>query len=130
MKPRRAELYVRLLTADPPVCGYGSARGLLNACERRRRGQRCLCRFNASEIADDLEAVAVDGDIGGLEIEYEPDEVGDLLADMQLAVGRVTPADDRERDARDRLLQVVSALEIVVERGSGLTDRYSDDIEP
>ena len=43
--------YPWLLTADPPVCRSGPALGVLRRCERLRRGDRCICRFAAADIA-------------------------------------------------------------------------------
>jgi hypothetical protein len=128
-KPRRAEQYERLLTADPPICGQGSPVALLNGCERRRRGLDCWCRFNASEISDDLDALGIGSEIS-LETEFDPDEVEDLTADFELALQHATPYDDWRRDAHDRLVAVVQRLQRIADRGSGLTDTYSDDIDP
>ena len=51
-----AEQYPWLLTADPPVCSDGPALGVLRRCERLRRGEHCICRFAAADVAEDLTA--------------------------------------------------------------------------
>lgn len=127
---KRAELYERLLTADPPICRGGHPVAVLNACERRRRGADCLCRFDANELAEDGELLGCGAIADSLEHELEREEVEGLLAEVELCLNRPAPTEDRSAEAFERLGRVRYRLEAVVEHEAGLTDRYSDEIEP
>lgn len=126
MRPRRyvAEQYPGLLTADPPVCGVGPALGLLRRCERLRRSERCYCRFAAGDITDDLTAAGIDELAEYFSTSLEPEDVEELVGKLsRLDLTRV------ERDVGDRLALELADLRRLVQAGSGLTDRYADDLD-
>ncbi len=131
----RAELYDRLLTADPPVCGLGKPVAVLQGCERRRRDQECLCRLDANEVSDDLLRLGCDDLADYLVAGSEPEDVEDFVGAMAdclaRSIARRPPdgAGDRE-EATERLRRVERRLRVLVEHEAGLTDRYSDEIDP
>lgn len=130
-----AELYDRLLTADPPVCAAGKAVAVLQQCERRRRDQECLCRFDANEIAEDaagLGCAEVGEYVSG---ELEPDDVEDFARAVAACLddrssGTAATDPDGVAAAMERLRRVEGRLGVLVRHEAGLTDRYSDDIDP
>lgn len=127
---RRAELYDRVLTADPPLCGRGNAVAVLNSCERRRRMLECICRFDANQIAEDASLFDCADVASAMEDSLEPDDVEALAGDLELCLGRAGASTEIERDARDRLERAFQRLERVIDAGAALTDEYSDAIEP
>lgn len=124
--PERADRYFWLLTADPPVCAGGRPVAVLNQCPRRRKGQICFCRFDAAQIADDLAELGAGELARSLEDGLEPDEVEDF-AD---GVRRSLQAAKGDEDLIERLKALVVRLDKLVDAEVGLTDRYSDDVDP
>lgn len=120
----RAEQYIWLLTADPPICRSGRPLEVLDSCERRRRDLVCWCRVAVRDIADDLDAVGC-GDLADeFEAELDSDDVAEL-AERLASVGRT--AEDRE--AGERVAAAAEILERIAEAGSGLSDRHADDVD-
>jgi hypothetical protein len=120
-----AEQFPWMLTADPPVCRIGPALGVLRRCERLRRGQRCFCRLAAAEIAEDLAAVG-HPELGEyLYSALEPEDVEELSSRLD-GLDLSSAADP---DVAERLSTARSDLRRLVSAGSGLTDRYSDDLD-
>lgn len=127
--------YKWLLLADPPVCGGGNAVALLNGCERRRRAEVCLCRFNVQEIVEDLTAIGQPklGD-EWLTTELEARDVEDFRDALRAAADRAAsrledePDDDLEH-AVERIRSLVGRLDRLVQHESGLSDQYADDVD-
>jgi hypothetical protein len=134
MKPgkrqRRAELYERILTADPPVCARGNPVAVLNSCERRRRLLECWCRFDVNQIAADASTLRCPDLAASFDIAVDPEDVEAIAADIELCLERSLPADEGERDALERLTRVRQRLDVLTEHGAGLTDEYSDAVTP
>lgn len=130
----RAELYDRLLTADPPVCALGKPVEVLQRCERRRRSQDCVCRFDANEISDDGLLIGF-ADLGAyMNGESEPLEVEDFARALAYGLARAAttgPTGDAVEweAATDRLRRVEHRLRVLVAHEAGLTDRYSDEVD-
>lgn len=120
-----AEQYPWLLTADPPVCAVGPSLGTLKRCDRRRRAERCYCRFAAADIAEDL--ISADRlDLAQfLEAWLEAEDVEEL-ADEVTAIDVEAIAEDA---LAERLTILRDDLRRLVNAGSGLTDRYSDELD-
>ena len=125
--PRRHDKYVWLLTADPPICAGGRPTAVLNQCSRRRNGQECYCRFDAAEIGDDLGQLGATELARTLEECLDADEVAGFAEDVRRALEWARSTDD-ELVERLRVLGV--RLGRLVEHEAGLTDRYSDDVDP
>ena len=120
----RAEQYIWLLTADPPICRDGRPVEVLNNCDRQRRGERCWCRVLVREVADDLDHIG-QGDVSEfLEAGLEADDVSDVAARLRSAAALAEGTDES-----DRVIAVSYDLERIADRGSGLTDRYADDVD-
>lgn len=117
--------YPWLLTADPPVCRSGPALGVLRRCERLRRGDRCLCRFAAADIAEDLENAGSRDLADYFATSLEPEDVEELVRKLRI----FDPNKLADADLADRLLQLLRDMDRLVEAGAGLTDRFSDDLE-
>lgn len=98
-RPYRAEQYAGLLTADPPICATGPALGVLTRCERLRRGEACLCRVYARDLADDLAAIGALRQADYLTSSLEPEDVEKLVEELQ-ALPLTAVADD---DLRGRI---------------------------
>jgi len=120
-----AEQYPRLLTADPPICSVGPPLATLRRCDRLRRGDRCYCRFAAADIAEDL--VAADRlDLAQfLEASLEVEDVEEL-ADEVATIDVESMGDE---GLAERLTILRGDLQRLVDAGSGLIDRYSDDLD-
>lgn len=127
--PRRvasSEKYVWILTAEPPACGRsGPSLRVLQTCPRTRREQHCFCRFDAGIISADLESVGAPNVAEWFSGSLEPDDIPDLVRDLEKVVSR--SIDDEEVAGRLRLLLV--DLKRLEENESGLTDEYSDDLD-
>lgn len=123
--PRRADRYAWLLTADPPLCASGRPIAVLNQCPCRRRGQVCLCRFDAAEIAEDLGELGAGELARTLEDGMEPEEVADFADGVRRCL--IGAKGDEELVERVKVLLV--RLEKLIEAEAGLTGRYSDDID-
>lgn len=127
--------YVWLLTAEPPLCRDGDSLAVLRRCERLRRGQDCVCRFNASDIADDL----ADIDAGTIADQYLRDRLdsGDVVrfrdaVNQALAETQRDPSGSAplEREmAIERVGHLLSRLDRVIASGAELTDQFSDELE-
>ncbi len=88
---------VWLLTADPPVCASGNPVAVLTACERRRRLEECLCRFDASSIAEELSEIGCDDAADYFRDELSADEVEDVVSALgECAHGALGDDDDWE----------------------------------
>jgi hypothetical protein len=129
MRPRthryRAEQYIWLLTADPPICRAGRPIEVLNSCERRRRDEVCWCRVAVRDVVDDLELVGRP-DLGEwFESELEADDVADLAERLHA----IAPGNGDDA-ALERVMALANILRRVADHGSGLTDRYADDVDP
>jgi hypothetical protein len=124
---KRVELYRWLVTADPPICGRGKPVVLLNTCERRRRDEECLCRFDVVEIADDWEAAGAGHLIEWLNDDLEPEDVEALSEDLARALK--APPDDADLGAVERSERVLRRLRRLVEAGVGISDEYADDLD-
>lgn len=124
--PRRADRYSWLLTADPPLCSGGRPVVVLNQCPRRRNEQICFCRFDAAEIAEDLTKLGAAVLARELEDGMEPEEVADFTDGVREHLAR--SKGDEETVERVKVLLV--RLQQVVDAEAGLTDRYSDDVDP
>ena len=121
----RAEQYPWLLTADPPICRVGSALAVLRRCERLRRGDRCLCRFAAADIAEELERSGAPELAEYLATSLEPEDVDELARRLHTHRERYTS----ESDLAESLARLERDLNRLVEAGSGLTDEFSDDLD-
>jgi hypothetical protein len=117
--------YPWLLTADPPVCRSGPALGVLRRCERLRRGDRCICRFAAADIADDLEKAGWPDLADYFATPLEPEDVEELARKLR--------ASDQSKladaDLAESLALLLRDLSRLVEAGAGLTDRFSDELD-
>ncbi|MEX0629624.1 MAG: hypothetical protein WEE67_04195 [Chloroflexota bacterium] len=120
--------FVRLLTADPPVCRGGRPLEVLANCDRVRRGEPCWCRFEAETIADDLEAIAATDVSEWLTDTLEPEDVEAFADDLERAVN-LAEARSADDDAVQRVAQLHARLRRLVRAGAGLTDRHSDDLD-
>jgi len=127
--------YRWLLLADPPVCRGGRPETVLNNCDRLRKGETCLCRFETQEIVDDLvlagSAGALDdwltaGDLDEQDVEEMQSKVASIVRQAR-AGDSEAPADAVA--ALDRLELLGRRLGRLMERGSGLSDRYADDLD-
>jgi len=67
--------FVRLPTAEPPVCRGGRPLDVLANCDRLRRGDPCWCRFEAEAIAEDLGAIGAENLSDWLTDTLEPEDV-------------------------------------------------------
>jgi hypothetical protein len=133
MRPTRHDKYNWQLTADPPICAAGRPTVVLNACERRRRGGECWCRFDVADIAQDLREEADPAATrlaADLEDELEADEVEAIAEAFAAVIARSRPRTAAAEDRLERLKQVHARLQHVAEAGAGLTSRYTDDIDP
>jgi hypothetical protein len=121
----RAEQYPSLLTADPPVCRVGPPLAVLRRCERLRRDEVCWCRFAAADLADELsEAGAPElGDYFATAL--EPEDVNELSSRVRALAASGIP----DEDLADSVARLSRRLRRLVEAESGLTDRYSDDLD-
>lgn len=117
--------YPWLLTSDPPVCRSGPALAVLRRCERLRRGDRCVCRFGAADIAEDLERAGVPELAEYFATSLEPEDVEDLASKLR----RLDPSRLADTDLGDELTRLLHDLGRLVEAGAGLTDRFSDDLD-
>ena len=127
--------YRWILLADPPVCRSGRPEVVLNNCDRLRRGEVCRCRFETQEIVEDLGLIDAGGALDDWLTVGELDErdVEDLRDALRKVVersrsGRESASADAA-DAIDRLDQVTLCLSRLVDHGSGLSDRYADDLD-
>ncbi len=127
--------YRWLLLADPPICRGGRPVAVLNNCDRLRRAEVCWCRFETQEAVED---VAMVGEPGALDDwltagDLEDRDVEDLRDAVLRIVKRVRSGSDAPSDdaagAADRLEALAVRLSRLVDRGSGLSDRYTDDID-
>jgi hypothetical protein len=120
--------FVRLLTADPPVCRAGRPLEVLANCERLRRGEVCWCRFEAEAIADDFEAIHAAHLTDWLTDAMDPADVDEFAGDIDkaIAVARATHIGD---DDVQRVVHLRARLGRLVQAGAGLTDRYSDELD-
>jgi hypothetical protein len=125
--PRRADRYNWLLTADPPLCTGGKPVAVLNQCSRRRKGQLCYCRFDAAEISGDLDKLGCGELARTLEDSLEPDDVSDFADGIRSCLIRARGQDE---ELVERVKVLVVRLDQVIEAEAGLTDRYSDDVDP
>jgi hypothetical protein len=123
------------LLADPPVCRAGRAEVVLNNCDRSRRGEVCWCRFETQEAIEDVALVgapgALDdwltvGDLDEGDVEDLRSAIDNLLKRSRAAIE--APSADFA-DACDRLERLVTRLARLVDRGSGLSDRFDDDVD-
>ena len=123
------------LLADPPVCRGGRAEVVLKNCDRLRRGEVCWCRFETQEAIEDVALVgapgALDdwltaGDLEERDVEDLQDAI-DKLVKRSRAASEAPSAD--VADACDRLERLVTRLARLVDRGSGLSDRFDDDLD-
>ena len=121
----RADQYGWQLTADPPVCRDGPALGILRRCELLRRGERCFCRFAAADLAEDLAAAGAPELGEYFDTALEPEEV-EVLAER---LGRLELGTIADEDLSDRLRLLRLDLERLARAGSGLTDRFADDLD-
>lgn len=126
---RRADRYVWLLTADPPLCASGKPVAVLNQCSRRRHAQLCYCRFDAAEISGDLEKLGCAELSRALEDSLEPDEVADFAQHVEHCL-RGSRTHTALEEVVERVKVLLVGLERVVEAEAGLTDRYSDEVDP
>ena len=128
--------YKWLLLADPPVCRAGRPIVVLNNCDRRRKGEICWCRFNTSEIADDLAEIG-EANLADewLTMDLEARDVEDFRNAVQTAVARAgqhseeAPLDQDQEHALERVSYLIRRLNRLVESESGLSDRYSEDVD-
>jgi hypothetical protein len=131
---QRADYRWRLL-ADPPVCRGGRAEVVLNNCDRLRRGEVCWCRFETQEAIEDVALVGAPGALDDWLTTGDLDErdVADLHEAIDKLVKRTLAASEAPSadvaDACDRLERLVTRLGRLVERGSGLSDRFDDDVD-
>lgn len=120
-----AAQYPWLLTADPPVCMSGPALGVLRRCERLRRSDRCVCRFAAADIAEDLENAGLPDLAEYFATPLEPEDVEELARKLRIS----NPNRLADADLADRLVLLLRDLDRLVEAGAGLTDRFSDELD-
>jgi hypothetical protein len=129
--------YVWLLTAEPPVCRGGDSRTVLMRCERLRRGEACICRFNVAELSDDLAAIGAD-DLAEkwLSDRLEASDVEAFRNELALAhqnavrVAQIAPKEERldAEHGAERVGQLVNRLSTLVSEGAELTDEFSDEL--
>jgi len=131
--------YRWLLTADPPVCRAGRPIVVLANCDKLRRQESCWCRFDVSEITDDLDAigyrrVAEDW----LHDDLEPEDVEAFRNEVASVIERAARDSEAhvENDAKteyehtiERVRSLRTRLDRLVESEAGMTDRFSDDLE-
>jgi hypothetical protein len=120
--------FVRLLTAEPPVCRGGRPLDVLANCDRLRRGEPCWCRFEAEAIAEDLGAIGADNLSDWLTDTLEPEDVEAFAEDVERAIN-AAPTRAAEDDAIQRVVHWHARLRRLVRAGAGLTDQYSDDLD-
>jgi hypothetical protein len=120
----RSEQYPGLLTADPPICGPGPAATVLRRCERLAKGLTCYCRVNAGDLADDLLEAGARDIAEYFEASLEHEDVVELVADLDLL-----EQDGLDADLSERLRVATDQLRRIAASGSGLTDRYSDEVD-
>lgn len=120
--------FVRLLTADPPVCRGGRPLDVLANCDRLRRGESCWCRFEAEAIAEDFDAIGADHMSDWLVDTLEPEDVEAFANDVDRAVA-LAQAKSAADDDLQRVVHLQARLRRLVHAGAGLTDRYSDELE-
>lgn len=120
--------FIRLLTAEPPVCRGGRPLDVLANCDRLRRGDLCWCRFEAEAIAEDLGAIGAENLSDWLTDTLEPEDVEAFANDVERAINaaRARAAED---DAVQRVVHLHARLRQLVRTGAGLTDQYSDDLD-
>lgn len=129
--------YRWLLLSDPPVCRAGPPDVVLNNCDLLRRGKVCWCRFESQEIVEDVEAVGAPGaaddwlttgDLDPRDVEDFRDAIA-AIAERARRMPDDHPRDDDASAALERLDALVTRLGRLVERESGLSDRFADDVE-
>jgi hypothetical protein len=127
--------YHWILLADPPVCRGGRPDVVLNNCDRLRKGEICLCRFETQEIVDDLALAGAAGALddwltsGDLEEQDVEEMTRKVLSLVREAQARGPGMSGDEAAAVDRLDGLARRLRRLVDRGSGLSDRYADDLD-
>jgi hypothetical protein len=127
--------YVWLLTADPPLCREGDSLAVLRRCERLRRGEDCACRFDVSDITDDLtdiDARAIADEhlrdrLDSDEVVRFRDAVRQALAEARTGAAAAS-ALEREM-AIERVVHLLNRLDRAVAGGAELTDEFSDELE-
>ena len=107
------------------MCRIGPALAVLSRCERQRRGEDCHCRFEAGDIAEALEAAGAADLANYLATPLEPEDVEELA--RRLGQRRWDLPDGS--DLADKIGKFRRDLDRLVRNGSGLTDRYSDDLD-
>jgi len=120
--------FLRLLTADPPVCRGGRPLEVLANCDRLRRGDPCWCRFEAEAIVEDLEAIGAPALSDWLTDTLEPEDVEAFADEIERAINGARPRSEDD-DAVQRVAHWHVRLRRLVRAGAGLTDRYSDDLD-
>ena len=131
MKRRPPAESVWLLTADPPVCRGGNPVAVLNACERRRRLEECLCRFDASSIAEQLGEIGCDEAADYFRDELSPEEVEEVASALEeCSEGSSSDDEDANEDADAFVKGLRARLAIVVDAEAGLTARYAGEVDP
>lgn len=120
--------FIRLLTADPPLCRAGKPLEVLSNCDRLRRGEPCWCRLEAEAMGEDLVAIGADRVSDWLTDTLEPEDVEAFTEDVLHAIeaARTPPIDE---EAVQRVQHWHAWLRRLVRAGAGLTDRYSDDLD-
>lgn len=107
------------------MCRIGNALAVLARCERLRRGEDCHCRFEAGDIAGVLEGAGAPDLAEYLATPLEPEDVEELARRL----GERRWELDEDSELADKIAKFRRDLDRLVRHGSGLTDRYSDDLD-
>lgn len=120
--------YQWLMVADPLLCGSGPILSRLRRCDRLNRGEFCLCRFHINDLDEDVSAIGGNDVMEWFENDVDADDMDDLVKEIAWRVAKAKSqryADDVIERAQRWLLR----FQDVAMAGSGLTGRYSDELD-
>ncbi len=120
--------YQWLMVADPPLCGSGPTLTRLRRCDRQNRGEQCDCRFLINDLAEDLADLQAESLLEWFEDDVDADDVVELVREIEGAIDRADRTTGAGESA-ERGRWWVARLRRVASAGSGLTGRYSDDLD-
>lgn len=114
------------------MCGLGDPIAVLNACQRRRRGQMCVCRVSVTEVTEDLATAGCPEVAEALDADLEPEDVLAFADAVEACRRRAEsdPSDVPRVEAADRLGEFGQRLALLVDREVALSDRHAEDIDP
>ncbi len=131
-RPSRTAKYIWRMAADPPLCGTGRTVQRILQCPLPRRGETCRCLFEVNEILDDLTDAAASDVASWFEDDVDADDVSQLIKDLRRArvgVGALGSDAAGKDQIRQRLDVWIGRFTELEAAGSGLTGRYSDDLD-